>query len=117
MNGTSLIFIDTARSSLPDAARHCGAACSLDSPTNWAYAYFRMKAQPDEIESAALELDPALRLRIAHALVRSLESEDPEIIRALWIDEAEHRDTEMDEGSVDGIPGDEVLARVRSKYR
>ncbi|MCK6555764.1 addiction module protein [Candidatus Binatia bacterium] len=76
-----------------------------------------MKAQPDEIETAALDLAPEARLRIAHALVRSLESEDPEVIRGLWIDEAERRDAEMDEGVAVCIPGDEVLGRVRSKYR
>ena len=72
--------------------------------------------QSDEIESAALALAPEARLRLAHALVRSLESVDPETIRELWIDEAERRDAEMDEGSVNGIPGEQTLARIRAKY-
>jgi hypothetical protein len=75
-----------------------------------------MKVQPDEIESAALGLAPDARLRLAHALIRSLESDDPETIRGLWLDEAERRDAEMDEGAVDGVQGEEVLGRVRAKY-
>jgi putative addiction module component (TIGR02574 family) len=76
-----------------------------------------MKMQSEEIENAALELAPKARLRLAHALVRSLDSVDPETIRELWIDEAERREAEMDEGAVRGVPGEEVLARIRAKYR
>ena len=76
-----------------------------------------MKLQSEDIENAALELAPEARLRLAHALVRSLESVDTETIRALWIDEAERRDAEMDEGGVRGVRGEEVLARIRAKYR
>ncbi|MFN8625827.1 MAG: addiction module protein [Candidatus Binatia bacterium] len=72
--------------------------------------------QSDEIEAAELALAPEARLRLTHALVRSLESTDPEIIRGLWLDEAERRDAEMDEGAVDEVPGDRVLARIRAKY-
>ena len=72
--------------------------------------------QADEIEDAALGLAPQARLRLAHALVRSLESVDPETIRELWIDEAERRDAEMDDGKVRGVAGEQVLARVRAKY-
>jgi hypothetical protein len=75
-----------------------------------------MKVQPEEIESAALGLAPDARLRLAHVLVRSLESDDPETIRRLWLDEAERRDAEMDEGTVEGVQGEEVLDRVRAKY-
>lgn len=76
-----------------------------------------MKMPSEEIENAALELAPKARLRLAHALVRSLESVDPERIRELWIDEAERRDAEMDAGEVRGVPGEEVLARIRAKCR
>lgn len=76
-----------------------------------------MKLQSEDIENAALELAPKARLRLAHALVRSLESVDPETIRELWIDEAERRDAEMDAGEVRGVPGEEVLARIRAKCR
>ena len=43
---------------------------------------------------SALALAPEARLRLARALVRSLESIAPEIVRGLWIDEAERRDAE-----------------------
>jgi putative addiction module component (TIGR02574 family) len=72
--------------------------------------------QSDEIEQAALGLAPKARLQLAHALVRSLDAVDLETIRDLWIDEAERRDAEMDEGAVHGAPGEQVLARVRAKY-
>ncbi len=72
--------------------------------------------QSDEIEAAALALAPEARLRLTHALVRSLESADPEIIRGLWLDEAERRNAEMDEGAVAGVAGEQVLARIRAKY-
>jgi uncharacterized protein (DUF433 family) len=37
-------------------------------------------------------------------------------VRALWLDEAERRDREMEEGHVRGVPGNEVLARLRARY-
>lgn len=72
--------------------------------------------QSEEVEAAALALAPEARLRLTHALVRSLESADPEVIRGLWLNEAERRNTEMDEGAVDGVPGEQVLAQIRAKY-
>lgn len=72
--------------------------------------------QSDEIEAAALALAPEARLRLTHVLVRSLGSADPEIIRGLWLNEAERRNAEMDEGSVNGVPGEQVLAKIRAKY-
>jgi hypothetical protein len=72
--------------------------------------------QPDEIVNAALAPAPRARVRLAHALVRSPESRDPETARELWIEEAERRDAEMDNGEVQGVPGEQVLARIRPKY-
>lgn len=73
--------------------------------------------QADEIENAALGLAPQAGSRLAHALVRSLKSVDPETIREPWIDEAERCDAEMDDGTVRGVPGEQVLARGRNRDR
>ncbi|MDT0619524.1 addiction module protein [Salinisphaera sp. P385] len=35
---------------------------------------------------------------------------------ALWLDEAERRDEELASGKVKGIPGEEVFARIESRY-
>jgi hypothetical protein len=35
---------------------------------------------------------------------------------ALWLDEAERRDAEMESGKVIGVPGEDVFARIEEEY-
>ena len=68
------------------------------------------------IEQAALQLQPEARAKLAHSLVESLSELTREQLVALWLDEAERRDDEMESGKVTGIPGEEVFSRIESKY-
>ena len=68
-----------------------------------------------ELESEVLSLDPRDKARLTHLLVVSLEGLAPEQVTELWVEEAERRDSELESGSVTGIPGPEVFARIRSR--
>jgi putative addiction module component (TIGR02574 family) len=54
---------------------------------------------------------------LAEHLMDSLETVDQERIDALWAQEAERRDKEIDDGIVKPIPGEEVMNRLRSRYK
>ncbi len=68
-----------------------------------------------EIEALALKLPSHERARLAEVLIASLDEED-EIARA-WADEAERRYDELRSGAVQGVPTEQVLARIRSRLR
>ncbi|MHB1282728.1 MAG: addiction module protein, partial [Metallibacterium scheffleri] len=55
---------------------------------------------PKTIEREALGLTPANRARLAHELLESLDTLSPEEIDELWLDEAERRLKELDDGRV-----------------
>ena len=71
----------------------------------------------EEIMSAALALPPGSRAMLAEHLMESLDAEDQERIDALWAEEAERRDKEIEDGIVTAIPGEEVMNRLRSRYK
>ena len=71
----------------------------------------------EAIQKAALQLQPAARAQLTHALIQSLATlSEPEVAK-LWLAEAGRRDAEMDSGQVPGIPGDEVFRRLYARYR
>lgn len=71
----------------------------------------------EEIMSAALALPPGARAMLAEHLMESLDAEDQERIDSLWATEAERRDREIEDGTVQAIPGEEVMKRLRSRYK
>ena len=71
----------------------------------------------DEILSAALSLPPDTRAMLAEHLLESLDAEDQKRIDGLWAEEAERRDKEIEDGVVAPIPGEEVMNRLRARYR
>lgn len=71
----------------------------------------------EEIMSAALALPPGARATLAEHLMESLDAEDQERIDSLWAEEAERRDKEIEDGTVTAIPGEEVMNRLRSRYK
>jgi putative addiction module component (TIGR02574 family) len=71
----------------------------------------------EEIIMAALALPPGARAMLAEHLLESLDAEDQRRIDALWAEEAERRDKEIEDGSVVPIPGEEVINRLRSRYK
>lgn len=55
------------------------------------------------------------RVDLAYSLLKSIDDQkDPECER-LWIEEVERRCREIDEGHVELIPGEQVLAEIRAK--
>ena len=54
---------------------------------------------------------------LAEHLLESLDAEDQDRIDALWAEEAERRDKEIEDGIVTAIPGEEVMNRLRSRYK
>ena len=71
----------------------------------------------EEIMNAALALPPEDRVLLAEQLMDSLPVENQERIEALWAEEAERRNREIEDGTVKAIPGEEVMERLRSRYK
>jgi putative addiction module component, TIGR02574 family len=70
----------------------------------------------ESVQEAALQLQPAARAQLTHALVQSLAALPEAELAELWLAEAERRDAEMESGQVVGIPGEEVFRRLRARY-
>ncbi len=68
-----------------------------------------------ELQAEVLKLPSHERARLAELLISSLDEEGE--IEAAWADEAERRYRDLCSGAVEGIPAEEVLARVRSSLR
>ena len=72
----------------------------------------------EEIKDAALALPPEARTMLAEHLMASLISpEEQAEIDAYWVEEADRRYKEIEDGIVTPIPGEEVMARLRSRYK
>jgi len=67
--------------------------------------------------NAALALPPNERVMLAEQLMETLDAEAQERIEALWAEVAERRDKEIEDGIVKPIPGEEVMNRMRSRYK
>lgn len=76
-----------------------------------------MRSRPDELETAALELPPRERARLAHRLIESLDgevSESPSEIERAWAAEIERRVAAYQAGEIDSVPASDVLEEARS---
>ena len=71
----------------------------------------------EEIMNAAMALPPGTRALLAEHLMESLDAENQAEIDALWAKEAERRARELEDGTVTAIPGEEVMNRLRSRYK
>lgn len=69
----------------------------------------------EEMEAALLKLPNQERARLAEVLIASLDEEN-EIANA-WADEAERRLAELRSGAVQGVPAEDVFARIRARIR
>ena len=68
----------------------------------------------DELKAAALQLAPQARADLARELLNSLDGLSAAEIEQLWFEEAARRDRELDAGTVQSLPADEVLARAKA---
>ncbi|HZF34877.1 MAG TPA: addiction module protein [Candidatus Angelobacter sp.] len=66
-----------------------------------------------EIETEARKLPLEERARLIGVLIASLESADEGDIEAAWEQELLARSKEVQDGSVNPVPADEALERVR----
>ena len=73
-----------------------------------------MTMKSDELESAALKLDPQARARLAAKLLRSLDALSVAESQARWLEEAERRDAELDAGAAEDRPAFDVLWDARA---
>ena len=71
----------------------------------------------EEIENAALALPAEARSMLAEHLLESLGAEEQQRIDALWAIEAERRIEQIENGTVAAVPGEEVMQRLRSRYK
>ena len=60
---------------------------------------------------------PDEREMLAEQFIASLDAEDQETRDRLWAEEAERRYKEIEDGVVKAIPGEEVMNRLRSRYK
>ncbi|MGH9947540.1 MAG: addiction module protein [Pyrinomonadaceae bacterium] len=70
-----------------------------------------------EIENQARQLSFQERAKLAHTLIRELDSEHEEDIETLWIEEAESRLDAYLKGELEALPGEEVMARGREMLK
>lgn len=65
------------------------------------------------IEREALHLPVAERAKLAHNLLLSLENLSDVELKEAWLDEAQRRADEIDQGRVELISAEEVSAKAR----
>ncbi len=73
-----------------------------------------MARSAKELFEEALRLDPEQRAALAGLLIESLEPESEEGVEQAWLTEIERRMVELDSGSVETIPWEELRARLYS---
>lgn len=71
----------------------------------------------EEILRAALLLSPNERAMLADHLLASLDPPNQKEIDKAWAEEAERRMREIDEGKVELIDGELVMARLRARFK
>jgi pyrimidine operon attenuation protein/uracil phosphoribosyltransferase len=71
----------------------------------------------EQLKEEVLRLSPESRAYLARELLASLDSMSEVEIENRWIDEAIHRDDELDQGTAQAHPVDEVLARARARRK
>jgi len=74
---------------------------------------WRMAMTIEQLAEEALALPSEQRALLADRLVESLDAAEANRIEGVWATEAKRRRDEVRDGSVQTIPGDEGLARVR----
>ena len=69
----------------------------------------------EDLEVAALGLDPKNRARLAERLLESLESLSPEENARIWAEEAQRRADALDSGTLSSRSAEEVFREARSR--
>ena len=69
----------------------------------------------EELKEEALRLKPEARASLARELLGSLDSLTEAEVEKLWVEEAARREDELDSGTAEAHPADEVLGRARAR--
>jgi len=75
-----------------------------------------MATTNDRVVEEALSLPADVRLSLVEKLLTSLNLPIDEEIGRLWAEEAERRVSQIEEGKIKLVPGEEVFARIRAKH-
>jgi putative addiction module component (TIGR02574 family) len=75
-----------------------------------------MSANVQELKNELKLLPPKQRAELAHFLIESLDQESDPDAEAAWDKELERRVHEIKSGQAQGIPAEEVFAKLREKY-
>ncbi|HBZ95636.1 MULTISPECIES: addiction module protein [unclassified Pseudomonas] len=70
-----------------------------------------------KIEDEALHLSKKERAQLIQRLVLSLDTPAEDELRSDWLLEAQRRAQELDSGSIQAVPGDEVMKKARALIR
>ena len=76
-----------------------------------------MSAIMNKVFEEALSLPSDERVSLVEKLLTSLNLPIQAEIDRLWVEEAERRVSQIEQGEVELIPGDEVFAKIRQKYQ
>ncbi len=69
----------------------------------------------EELEAAALKLEPKARARLAERLLDSLENLSPEENARIWAEEAQRRAEALESVSLSSRSADEVFREARTR--
>ncbi|MBK9168913.1 MAG: addiction module protein [Bryobacterales bacterium] len=69
----------------------------------------------EELEAAALKLDPKARARLAERLLDSLENLSPEENAQVWAEEAQRRDEAIESGGLSSRSADRVFRDAQAR--
>jgi hypothetical protein len=69
----------------------------------------------DELEAAALKLEPKARARLAERLLESLENLSPSENAVIWAEEAQRRAEALDAGSLSSRSAADVFREARAR--
>ena len=75
-----------------------------------------MATTNERVIEEALSLPADIRLSLVEKLLISLNLPIDEEIDRLWAEEAERRVSQIEEGKIKMVPGEEVFARIRAKH-
>ena len=76
-----------------------------------------MPRESQQVIDDALSLPVEARVRLVDRLLESLNLPTRTEVEEAWAKEVEHRMSQVERGEVQLIPGEEVFAELRRKYR
>lgn len=82
-----------------------------------ALGYSRPMSDPNKVLTEALDLPVRERLRIAGALMRSVDPEEDEGAAEAWVAELDRRSASIEHGTVQLLDAEHAHARVREALR